>query len=50
MLPACAAYGLGVIPWSPLASGALAGAGRRAGTRAPRGTVGSGELARHRES
>lgn len=27
--PACAAYGMGLIPWSPLASGALAGAGRR---------------------
>ena len=25
VLPACRAYGLGVIPWSPLASGALAG-------------------------
>jgi aryl-alcohol dehydrogenase-like predicted oxidoreductase len=36
VLPACRAYGIGVIPWSPLASGALAGvlgergAGRRA--------------------
>jgi len=36
VLPACQAYGLGVIPWSPLASGMLAGAlqeatqGRRA--------------------
>jgi len=36
VLPACAAYGLGVIPWSPLAGGALGGAlakakeGRRA--------------------
>jgi aryl-alcohol dehydrogenase-like predicted oxidoreductase len=27
--PVCAAYGLGLIPWSPLASGALAGSGRR---------------------
>jgi aryl-alcohol dehydrogenase-like predicted oxidoreductase len=26
VLPACQAYGLGVIPWSPLASGYLAGA------------------------
>ena len=31
LLPACAAYGLGVIPWSPLASGMLAGALRKAG-------------------
>ena len=37
VLPACAAYGLGVIPWSPLAGGLLGGvlekmeAGRRAG-------------------
>jgi aryl-alcohol dehydrogenase-like predicted oxidoreductase len=36
VLPACAAYGLGVLPWSPLAGGLLAGslekakAGRRA--------------------
>ena len=29
--PACAAYGMGLIPWSPLASGALAGSGRRDG-------------------
>ncbi len=27
--PACAGYGMGLIPWSPLASGALAGSGRR---------------------
>jgi aryl-alcohol dehydrogenase-like predicted oxidoreductase len=36
VIPACAAYGLGVIPWSPLKGGALGGhhretAGRRAG-------------------
>ncbi|MES1205040.1 MAG: aldo/keto reductase [Pseudomonadota bacterium] len=35
--PACAGYGLGLIPWSPLASGALAGAGRRAGASGRRG-------------
>jgi aryl-alcohol dehydrogenase-like predicted oxidoreductase len=29
VLPACEHYGLGLIPWSPLAGGALAGAGRR---------------------
>jgi aryl-alcohol dehydrogenase-like predicted oxidoreductase len=35
--PVCAAYGLGLIPWSPLASGALAGSGRRAGAAGRRG-------------
>ncbi len=30
VLPACEAYGLGVIPWSPLASGMLAGALQKA--------------------
>jgi aryl-alcohol dehydrogenase-like predicted oxidoreductase len=29
VLPACQAYGLGVIPWSPLAGGLLAGSGRK---------------------
>jgi aryl-alcohol dehydrogenase-like predicted oxidoreductase len=33
--PACAEYGLGLIPWSPLASGALAGHDLRAGAGAP---------------
>jgi aryl-alcohol dehydrogenase-like predicted oxidoreductase len=28
VLPACEAYGVGVIPWSPLAAGVLAGMGR----------------------
>jgi aryl-alcohol dehydrogenase-like predicted oxidoreductase len=31
VLPACARYGVGVIPWSPLAGGALAGSSRRGG-------------------
>jgi NDP-hexose C3-ketoreductase / dTDP-4-oxo-2-deoxy-alpha-D-pentos-2-ene 2,3-reductase len=31
VLPACDAYGLGVIPWSPLAGGLLGGALRKAG-------------------
>jgi len=35
--PACEAYGLGLIPWSPLASGALAGSGRRDGDAGRRG-------------
>lgn len=30
VLPACQAYGLGIIPWSPLASGMLAGALQKA--------------------
>jgi aryl-alcohol dehydrogenase-like predicted oxidoreductase len=29
--PACAGYGMGLVPWGPLAGGALAGSGRRAG-------------------
>jgi aryl-alcohol dehydrogenase-like predicted oxidoreductase len=29
VLPACAAYGLGVVPWEPLAEGVLAGAFRK---------------------
>ncbi|HEY2732146.1 MAG TPA: aldo/keto reductase [Polyangia bacterium] len=29
VIPACQAYGLGLIPWSPLAGGALARAGRK---------------------
>ena len=42
MLPACRAYGVGVIPWSPLAGGLLGGVlakakeGRRAGERIQR--------------
>jgi aryl-alcohol dehydrogenase-like predicted oxidoreductase len=31
VIPACAGYGMGLIPYSPLASGALAGSGRAAG-------------------
>ena len=33
VLPACREYGLGVIPWSPLAGGLLAGPGEGAGGR-----------------
>jgi aryl-alcohol dehydrogenase-like predicted oxidoreductase len=48
--PACAAYGLGLIPWSPLASGALAGDGRRAGADGRRGGKWGQELiTRHAE-
>ena len=35
--PACASYGMGLIPWSPLASGALAGTGRKDGATGRRG-------------
>jgi aryl-alcohol dehydrogenase-like predicted oxidoreductase len=49
VLPACAAYGMGVIPYSPLASGALAGSGRRSGPGGRRGgTWAQAELSRSR--
>ncbi len=49
VLPACAAYGMGLIPYSPLASGALAGGGRRGGQGGRReGEWGQKELTRHR--
>jgi len=50
VIPACQSYGLGLIPWSPLKGGALAGAlakaqqGRRAGDNAQR------TIAKHRAS
>ena len=48
VLPACRAYGLGVIPWSPLASGALAGVlGDRGQGRRARELV-SEKLQKHR--
>ena len=47
VLPACRAYGLGVLPWSPLASGALAGVlGDRGKGRRSRDLV-SEKLAKH---
>jgi aryl-alcohol dehydrogenase-like predicted oxidoreductase len=36
VLPACAKYGVGVIPWSPLAGGLLAGSGRKGGAATSR--------------
>jgi len=36
LLPACERYGLGVIPWSPLAGGLLGGSGRRGGAERAR--------------
>ena len=41
VLPACESYGLGVIPWSPLASGQLAGALKKAaeGRRSEPGVI-----------
>jgi len=48
VLPACREYGIGVIPWSPLASGALAGIlGDRGKGRRSRELV-SDKLAKHR--
>jgi aryl-alcohol dehydrogenase-like predicted oxidoreductase len=48
VLPACRAYGIGVIPWSPLASGALAGVlGERGGGRRSRELV-SQKIEKHR--
>lgn len=48
--PACAGYGMGLIPWSPLASGALAGSGRSDGAAGRRGGNWSKELvAQHGE-
>jgi aryl-alcohol dehydrogenase-like predicted oxidoreductase len=48
VLPACRAYGIGVMPWSPLASGALAGVlGDRGAGRRSRDLV-SQKLEKHR--
>jgi NDP-hexose C3-ketoreductase / dTDP-4-oxo-2-deoxy-alpha-D-pentos-2-ene 2,3-reductase len=48
VLPACRAYGIGVIPWSPLASGALAGVlGDRGAGRRSRDLV-SQKIEKHR--
>jgi aryl-alcohol dehydrogenase-like predicted oxidoreductase len=48
VLPACRAYGIGVIPWSPLASGALAGVlGDRGKGRRARDLV-SEKIQKHR--
>ena len=41
VLPACRAYGLGVIPWSPLAGGLLAGQGGTDGRRQSDGVQGA---------
>jgi len=50
VLPACAAYGMGVVPYSPLGSGALAGAGRRSGPGGRREHEwAQAVVARHRE-
>jgi aryl-alcohol dehydrogenase-like predicted oxidoreductase len=49
VLPACAGYGMGFIPYSPLASGALAGSGRRSGAGGRRaGQWAQDEMNRHR--
>ena len=38
VIPACERYGIGLIPWSPLAGGALAGSGRTGGAEKSRRT------------
>lgn len=38
VVPCCRAYGVGIIPWSPLEGGALAGALAKAGRHADKGT------------
>jgi aryl-alcohol dehydrogenase-like predicted oxidoreductase len=49
VLPACRAYVLGVLPWSPLASGALAGVlGSRGSGRRARDLVGD-KITKHRD-
>lgn len=48
VIPACQAYGLGFIPWSPLASGALAGVDRKGpGPGRREGTWGRKVLDKH---
>jgi aryl-alcohol dehydrogenase-like predicted oxidoreductase len=50
VVPACQSYGLGLIPWSPLGSGALAGKGRPSGAGGRReGTWGKQTLEKNRE-
>ena len=50
VVPACAAYGMGLIPYSPLGSGALAGTGRKgaAGPSRRDGEWAQREVQRHR--
>ena len=50
VIPACEAYGLGLIPWSPLAGGLLGGVLRKAteGRRASQGLAAS--IAQHRQA
>ena len=50
VIPACAQYGMGLIPYSPLAAGALAGSGRRGGSDGGRrtGQWGQEQIKRHR--
>jgi aryl-alcohol dehydrogenase-like predicted oxidoreductase len=50
VVPACRSYGLGLIPWSPLGSGALAGRERRSGSAGRReGTNGRAVTEKHGE-
>jgi aryl-alcohol dehydrogenase-like predicted oxidoreductase len=48
VIPACVEYGLGLIPWSPLKSGVLAGSERSAGGRRA-GELAQKTIAQHRE-
>jgi aryl-alcohol dehydrogenase-like predicted oxidoreductase len=47
VIPACKAYGLGLIPWSPLAAGALAGSERRSEKGRREGTTGKSNREKH---
>jgi aryl-alcohol dehydrogenase-like predicted oxidoreductase len=47
VIPACEAYGLGLIPWSPLAAGALAGSERQSDKGRREGTTGKANREKH---
>src|SRR4051794_21788385 len=47
VIPACEAYGLGLIPWSPLAAGALAGSERQSEKGRREGTTGKANREKH---
>jgi aryl-alcohol dehydrogenase-like predicted oxidoreductase len=47
VIPACRAYGLGLIPWSPLASGALAGNERQSEKGRREGSTGRANREKH---
>src|SRR3954469_13438608 len=47
VIPACEAYGLALIPWSPLAAGALAGSERQSDKGRREGTTGKANREKH---